>query len=64
LPYLPGGRIWRSVGRKRVAKWRRNRNGKRRNKDDEERARSSRVTKMGSDERAGYDHYSLKSYGV
>jgi hypothetical protein len=54
----------RSVGRKRVAKWRPNRNDKRSNKDGEERARSARITKMGSDERTGYDHYSLKSYGV
>jgi hypothetical protein len=50
----------RSVGRKRGAKWRPNRNGKRSNKDDQEMARSARVTKMGSDERAGDDHCSLK----
>jgi hypothetical protein len=46
----------KSTGRKRAAKWRPNRKGKRSNKHDEERARSARVTKMGSDERTGYDH--------
>jgi hypothetical protein len=56
--------MWRSGGRKRMAKWRPNRKGKRSNKEDQERARSARVTKMGSDERAGDDHCTLKNEGV